>query len=321
MTARYGIDRCIQLLAVGLTASRSVFVSCRAMKDNRSIAEFKFKPGLPLELEMISIKDLYSKNRKQLTLPHRTDFYHIIWIEKGSPTHLVDFHPVKVPRNSILFINKAQVHLFDSSEKYEGKVILFTNSFFCKTQEDIAFLNSTIVFNDLLETSPLKLDGLTKHLQSLMGLIQESLKNGSETVQRDILQNYLHNFLLLCDTEKRKQGFKEIPKSADRDYTILFTSLVNEHFSKIRSVHEYAELMHVPEKRLGRATSHVLGKSPKQIISERVLLEIKRVLVHTNKSIKEIGFDLGFNEPTNFIKYFRQQTGQTPSEFRESHLA
>jgi AraC family transcriptional regulator, transcriptional activator of pobA len=65
----------------------------------------------------------------------------------------------------------------------------------------------------------------------------------------------------------------------------------------------------------------VLGKSPKVIISERVLLEIKRLLVHTNQSIKEIGFDLGFNEPTNFIKYFRQQTGQTPSEFRDSHLA
>ena len=278
------------------------------MKANKSIADFKFKPGLPLELEIISIKDLYSKGRKQVTLPHRTDFYNIVWTEKGNPTHLVDFQPVKVPKNSILFINKTQVHLFDSNENYDGKVIVFTDNFFCKTQEDVAFLNSTILFNDLLETTPLKLDGITKHLQTLVGLIQGELPNASDTVQRDILQNYLHNFLLLCDTEKRKQGFKEIPKGADRDYTILFTALVNEHLSKIRSVREYAALMHVPEKRLGRATSHVLGKSPKEIISDRVLLEIKRVLVHTNKTIKEIGFDLGFNEPTNFIKYFRQQT-------------
>lgn len=291
------------------------------MKGNNNIAEFKFKPGLPLEFEIISIKDLYSKNRKQLTLPHRTDFYHIIWIKKGSPTHLVDFNPVKLSKNSILFINKAQVHLFDSSERYDGEVILFTDSFFCKTREDVAFLNSTILFNDLLETTSLKLDGATKRLVGLLELIRAELPHGNSGFQRDVLQNYLHNFLLLCDAEKRKQGFKEIPKGADRDYSILFTSLVNEHFSKVRSVHEYAEMMHMPEKRLSRATAQVFGKSPKEIISDRVLLEIKRLLVHTNKSIKEIGFELGFNEPTNFIKYFRQQSGQTPSEFRENHIA
>lgn len=291
------------------------------MKDRKSIAEFKFKPGLSLELEIISIKDLYSKSKKQLTLPHRTDFYHVIWIEKGSPTHLVDFHPVKMPKNSILFINKSQVHLFDSSEKYDGKLILFTDRFLSKNQEDVDFLNSTILFNDLLETIPLQLDGIKRNLDSLVELIRAELANGNDALQRDILQNYLHNFLLLCDREKRRQGFRKMPKGADRDYSILFTFLVNKHFSKVRSVHEYAEMMHVPQKRLSRATAHVLGKSPKEIIRERMLLEIKRLLVHTNKSIKEIGFDLGFNEPTNFIKYFRQQSGQTPSEFRETHLA
>ena len=291
------------------------------MKDKMPIAEFKFKPGLTLELEIISIKDLYLKNKKLLTLAHRTDFYHIIWIEKGSTTHLVDFHPVSVSKNSILFINRSQVHLFDASDKYDGKLILFTDRFFCRNKEDVDFLNGTILFNDLLETTPLKLDGIKNSLVSLLELMETEIVDTTYAAQRDILQNYLHNFLLLCDKEKRKQGFKEIPRGADRDYTILFTSLVNEHFTKVRSVQRYAEMMRIPGKRLSRATDHVVGKSPKEIISERVLLEIKRVLVHTNRSIKEIGFDLGFNEPTNFIKYFRQQTGQTPSEFRETHVA
>ncbi|HEX6223026.1 MAG TPA: AraC family transcriptional regulator [Chryseolinea sp.] len=290
------------------------------MKGKKSIAAFKFKPGLPLELEIIAIRDLYSKNKQQLTLPHRTDFYHIISIEKGAASHRVDFHPVNVPENCALFINKAQVHLFDPSEKYDGKVILFTDRFFCKNQDDVEFLSSTILFNDLFETAPLKLDGIRSSVNGLMKLIGEELAKGSTAVQRDLLQNYLHNLLLLCDREKRSQGFKEIPKGPDRDHTLLFTSLVNEHFTTIRSVRDYAGLMHLPLKRLARATAQVLGKSPKEIISERVLLEIKRLLVHTNKSIKEIGFDLGFNEPTNFIKYFRQQTGQTPSDFRDSHL-
>lgn len=273
-----------------------------------------------MEIEIIAIKDLYSKNKNKLTLPHRTDFYHIIWIEKGNTTHLVDFNPVKLEKNSILFINKSKVHFFDPAEKFDGKLILFTDNFFCKNQEDVDFLNSTILFNDLLETTPLKLTRVHDSLSKLLELMRNELVNPTHSFQRDILQNYLHNFLLLCDQEKRTQGFKEIPKGADTDYAVLFISLVNEHFSKVRSVQEYAEMIHVPEKRLSRATAKILGKSPKEIINDRLLLEIKRVLTHTNLPIKEIGFDLGFNEPTNFIKYFKQQTGQTPSEFRESHM-
>jgi AraC family transcriptional activator of pobA len=290
------------------------------MSSNKSITEYKFKPGLSMELEILSIKDLYAKNKELLTLPHRADFYHIIWVEKGKATHLVDFDPVKVDKNSLLFISKGKVHFFDSAEKFDGKVILFTDRFFCKNHDDVNFLNSTILFNDLLETSALQLDGVKTQLVQLFELIQMELRNASHSFQRDILKNYLHSFLLLCDQEKRKQGFKEIPKGPDRDYAILFISLLNENFAKIKSVQAYAEMIHVSERRLNRATAQILGKSPKEIINGRVLLEIKRLLVHTNQSIKEIGFVLGFNEPTNFIKYFRQQAGQTPSEFRESHL-
>lgn len=290
------------------------------MSDKRSIKEYKFKPGLPMELEIISAKDLYAKNKGMMTLPHRTDFYHILWIEKGSATHLVDFKPVKLGSNSMLFINKSSVHLFDPSGKFDGKLILFTDGFFCKSQDDIDFLKSTILFNDLLETSPLNPGGIRESLDKIAELMRIALSAPGNVAQRDILQNYLHSFLLLCDQEKRKQGFTEIPKGADKDYAILFISLVNDHFSKVRSVQAYADMIHISEKKLNRATSQVLGKSPKEVISQRVLLEIKRLLVYTNQTIKEIGFGLGFNEPTNFIKYFRQQTGQTPSEFREAHL-
>ena len=81
-----------------------------------------------------------------------------------------------------------------------------------------------------------------------------------------------------------------------------------------------AKKINVSEKRLNQATSKVLDKSPKELIDDRILLESKRLLVHGNKSIKEIGFELGFEEPTNFIKYFRKHIGKTPMEFREKYL-
>lgn len=287
------------------------------MKDG--ITSYKFKPGLGVEFEILSVKDLYKQHRDILTVPHRADFYHILWIHKGSGVHLVDFLPVKFSSDSILFINKGKVHFFDSSEKFEATLILFTDNFFCRHESDIRFLHSTILFHDLLDNAALKLQEGKDSLHSILQLMRSEF-HADKMFHHDVLQNHLHNFLMLADREKRKQGFTEISKGADLDYTMLFNELLDTHFTKVRSVKEYADKLHISEKRLGKATSKILGKSPKEIINDRVLLEAKRLLVHTSQSIKEIGFQLGFAEPTNFIKYFKQQSGITPSEFRESHL-
>jgi len=74
--------------------------------------------------------------------------------------------------------------------------------------------------------------------------------------------------------------------------------------------------MSVSERKLNKSTQFVLGKSPKEIIDERVILEAKRLLAHTANSIKEVGFELGFDEPTNFIKFFKKHVEKTPIEFR-----
>jgi AraC family transcriptional activator of pobA len=125
---------------------------------------------------------------------------------------------------------------------------------------------------------------------------------------------------LLADREKRKHGFSEVKKGADLDYTLLFKDLLEKSFTGLKNVSAYAQKLHVSEKRLGQATYKVLGKTPKELINARILLEAKRLLVHGNQSIKEIGFQLGFEEPTNFIKYFRKHTNKTPVRFRESYL-
>jgi AraC-like DNA-binding protein len=88
----------------------------------------------------------------------------------------------------------------------------------------------------------------------------------------------------------------------------------------MKLVSGYALEMNVSEKRLTNATTKTIGKSPKTIIDERVMLEAKRLLIHTNLSMKEIGYDLGFEDPTYFIKYFRKHTNKTPIEFRESYF-
>jgi AraC family transcriptional activator of pobA len=282
------------------------------------IKKYTFKTGLPQEFEIVGIADLYKEFQDTLTTTHRTGFYHIIWFQKGSPTHLVDFNPIKIKPNTILFLNKDTVQRFDKKGNFDGKAILFTDSFFCKTEADTKFLRSSILFNDLFSVSQLQLQKSSPLFADLFQQMETELTNTKDNYQADILQNQLHNLLLHSDRERRKQNFTEVKKGADLDYVILFKDLLEIQFRKQKLVSNYAEQLRVTEKRLNQATSKVLDKSPKQMIDERIMLEAKRLLAHTNESIKEIGFELGFDEPTNFIKYFRKHHHSTPVLFRES---
>jgi AraC-like DNA-binding protein len=275
------------------------------------------KYTLPQEFELIGIRQLYDNNSDKLTALHRIGFYHILWFQKGNPTHLVDFNPVKIKPNTILFLNKETVQRFDKKGGFDGKAILFTDSFFCKTETDTKYLRNSILFDDLFSVAQIQISETASLFADLFKLMEKELENENDISQSDILKNLLHNFLLLSERERRKQNFTEIKKGADFDYVMLFKDLLEINYRKLKQVSGYAKMISVTEKRLNRATSKTLDKSPKQMIDERVMLEAKRLLAHTNESIKEIGFDLGFDEPTNFIKYFRKHSNSTPVEFRK----
>ena len=285
------------------------------------IKNYEFKEGLHMEFEVVSVSKLLRKNKEILSSPHRTEFYHVVWCQSGNPTFLVDFSPVKVEPQTILFLNKNTVQIFDSHESFEAKAVLFTDHFFAKTEADLKFLRSTILFNDLLGVSQIALDGSSAVFSTLFALMEGEVENSNDPFQSDILRNHLHSFLLLAERERRKQDFTEIKQSTELNYTILFKELVDARYKQNKQVSYYAAQMSVTEKRLNGATTKILGKTPKVLIDERVMLEAKRLLAHTRESIKEIAYELGFQEPTNFIKYFRKHNGNTPVEFRESFSA
>ncbi|MDJ1466557.1 AraC family transcriptional regulator [Xanthocytophaga flava] len=284
------------------------------------IKQYAFKPGLPLEIEIISIGDTFLKGLAETTKPHRTDFYQVFWFQKGNPIHIVDFRSVELKPNSLLFIKKQRVHQFDPAGGYEGLGLLFTDQFFNRTDLDTKFLTNTILFNDLLDIPVIDLNESSPELPRIFSQIDTELNLPADALHYDILQNFLHNFLLVAERERQKRDFTQIPKGADLDYTFQFTQLIEKHFITHLAVNEYATNLSISERRLHQATTRILGKSPKELIDERILLEAKRLLVHTHLSIKEIGFQLGFEEPTYFNRYFRKHTGKTPIEFKGSYI-
>lgn len=293
----------------------------KTQKMTTSIEKHVFKEGLPQEFEIVNLGQLYNDFTEILTTSFRTNFYHIIWFKSGNPSFLVDFNPVKIEPNTILFLTKDTVQRFGKNSGFEGKAILFTHSFFCKSEHDIAFLRSSILFSDLVSVSQIQLKKTDSLFARLLQLMETELENEKDISQAGILKNLLHNFLLLSERERRKQNFIEIKKGANLDYVMLFKDLLESNYRNIKQVSNYAEMMSVTQKQLNQAASKILDKSPKNMIDDRVVLEAKRLLAHTNRSIKSIGFDLGFDEPTNFAKYFRKHANATPVEFREQFTA
>jgi AraC family transcriptional activator of pobA len=284
------------------------------------IKKLKFKQRDELQIEVIPFRNLILANKSQLVKPHRINFYHIYLFEDCQPTHLIDFTPIKIKPYSLLFIDKDRVHQFDKLLNYEGCLLVFTDDFFCISETDIKFLGSSILFNNLQNHPAIDLNNIDfEKYANIYKSISEELAVPNDSSKHLILKHLLHNFLLLAEREKRKQGFAELKKGPDLDYTLLFRDLLETNYSKLKTVSDYAGLIHISEKRLGQATTKILGKSPKEIINDRILLEAKRLLVHTNLSVKEIGQSLGFEDPSYFVRCFKKNTEITPVEFRASY--
>lgn len=285
------------------------------------IKKYNFKPSVKPQLEVISLQKLIVAKKHQLVKPHRTDFYHVFLFDNCSPVHLIDFNPIQIQPFTPLFINKNRIHQFDPSLKYKGFLLVFTDNFFSTNSSDFSYLHSTILFNDFNDKPGFQISNkIFKQLYNICKEINSELTLPPDKTQHIILKNLLHNFLLIAEREKQKHNFSELKKGADLDYTVEFKELVEKNFKKIKGVEAYAIKLNVSEKRLRKATLNTVDILPKKLIDERILLEAKRLLAYDNKSIKEICFELGFEEPTNFIKYFRKHTGKTPVEFREEFI-
>ncbi|MEO8761704.1 MAG: helix-turn-helix domain-containing protein [Bacteroidia bacterium] len=281
------------------------------------IQKLKFKQNVNLQIEVVPLESLTKVNKDHLIKPHRTNFYHIFLFENCQPVHYVDFQKIKIQPYSLLFIDKDRVHQFDQLLNYEGKVLIFTDEFF----PDTKFLRSSILFNNLSEKPSLKLsDKDFDKFIAICDSISEELTLPFDNKKHFLLKNHLHNFLLVAEREKQKQDLVESKKGVDMDYTLLFRDLLEINFIKLKAVSDYAKQMFISEKRLGQATAKIIGKTPKEIITERIILEAKRLLVHSNLSIKQIGQELGFDDPTYFVRYFKKHTVTTPVEFREKQL-
>ena len=249
---------------------------------------------------------------------HLVEFFIIILIESGNGSHTVDFEDYKFKKGTALTIRKDQIHKFVNSKTVKGSLLLFTDDFLVSYLEELEALKSLQVFNEFLGSPKLQLT--TKENEEILQLISRINKEYF-TVNDDhslgIIRSELQ--ILIAKLYRIKSLKNQIIK--DRKYLsefIHFQNLVEKNAKNFTKVKDYAKMIGVSTKTLNNISQAIVNKSAKAFIDDICAKQIKRLLINTELSIKEIAYASGFEETTNFYKYFKRQTQLTPEQFREA---
>ncbi|MBI1226976.1 MAG: helix-turn-helix domain-containing protein [Bacteroidetes bacterium] len=247
---------------------------------------------------------------------HLVEFYIIILAEEGQGVHTIDFTDYPFERGTLLTIRKDQIHKFHKSDTVKGTMLLFTDEFLVSYLEKLEALKSLQLFNEVLSVPKIQLtkNELGEVIESL-GRIEKEYFNINDDYSLGIIRSELH--ILLAKLYRIKSGMNQVMEN--RKYLnefIDFQNLVERHVVRHTQVQDYAKMLGISTKTLNTVTQAIVNKSAKAFIDDICTKQIKRLLINTENSVKEIAYASGFEETTNFYKYFKRQTQLTPEQFR-----
>ena len=272
------------------------------------------------QFEIFSLKEYIERNFEHSSKPHLHSFYQIIWFTKGKGNHFVDFKKYEVRPNTIFFINKSQVHYFDHSKNYEGILLHFNEGFLIQQENDVDIFLKYNIFNNQHHQPFCSIPKQTADLLNTIILqIKAELNKQNPFGHRELLRHFLKAFLIQIERQKRDNNDTQLITTNEKHIQFLrFIELVELNYKKGFSVSEYATLLNISPKTLTDLTNKIVFKTPSLLIHERVILEAKRLLSHSSLNVNQIGYQLGFNDPSYFVKYFKKHTNSSPTDFRKS---
>lgn len=238
------------------------------------------------------------------TRPHKHDgYFEIILLSEGAGFHTIDDSSYEVLVPLVHILKPGQVHCWDFTQIPKGYVLMF--------KEEVLH-NYAGARTKLYELQP---EIRLRDIYELAALFEQALQAyQSDPYSEEMLYAYLNLIILKLYQHSIHQTISNPPT-----LSLLYTykKLVNQKFRDMRLVREYAEALHSSSARLNEASQAALGKNASSIIKERIVLEAKNLLFHTDKTIAEITVDLRFSDASNFVKFFKSHTGLTPHKYRD----
>jgi AraC-like DNA-binding protein len=232
-------------------------------------------------------------------------------VTKGSGTHTIDFKCYLVKPGYVFLIHPGQVHKYELSADTEGYKIFHTKEFYNQyftheKAEQLSFFQVGSTPLVILE-QPL--------LQKIEAIYGDLLKEyESEQIMKfdkicSLLNVLYISLSQLYPLQQTKIGRIVMQQLRDLE------DLIEKNYKNIKAAHRYADLMLMSPKNLNRIVKFNLGKTTSELISDRIVLEAKRMLVHSDLTISQIAFELGYTDNPYFFRIFKNKIGETPAEF------
>lgn len=245
-------------------------------------------------------------------LPHRHNYYEIIFFNNSGGNHEIDFKKHPVTAYTAHVISPEQVHVLKRGKNVTGYVISFSAELFLSINHNTGFLDAFPFFLplDSLPVVKLSKNGANYFLNKVNEIELEVSSNNIN--KKEMLAFLIGQILLFL-----KRNYQEPENNnVENDLAKRFRELIKQHFFKLISVTEYAAMLSVTPGHLNDTIKRATGKNAKSMIDELRVLEAKRLLYHSQFTVKEIAAHLNFEEPSYFNRFFKKHTGSTPLAFR-----
>ncbi len=256
--------------------------------------------------------------------PHRHDFYQLLWLEEGGGELISDFNHMRFGPKVLAFFSPGLLHAWKHEVEPRGIMFGFTPEFF-HTNSDCPGLLGRLQFLHEAAEPMMAFSGESAREMShwFSQLHVEAARNlpGRDDIVRAIIT------IILSKARQHHEGpAAEAARSGEAtvagSLTQRFRLALEQHFPKLLKVSEYARLLHVSRTHLNDDLRMRTGQTASELIHERLLLEAKRLLVYsTSLTVAEVAYQLQFQDPSYFGRFFRHRTGLSPGAYREQELA
>lgn len=262
------------------------------------------------------MESIFEEANGKTDVLHRHDYYTVILVEAAAGTHVIDYQSYTFQPLEVYFVSPGQVHQIALSAPPKGWVLTFSRDFLIENNISESFISNINLFNAFGDSPPLKLDPVTfDRLVRILGEMKSCMPEGL-TYRDRALGALLQLFLIYCNNSNSLNSSQLDEENSGVCILRDFKRMVESHYSEWHKVQEYAEAIHITSKHLSQTVKSITGKSAKELIQDRLVLEAKRLLIHTDSPVKEIAYTLGFEEPLHFSGFFKRNAGLSPSEYK-----
>lgn len=281
-----------------------------------SIPKYPFEPDSKTGNKFFRINRIdaaVSYVPEEFLTPHRKDYYFFAFVKQGRSRHWIDMQPYVLKENTFYFTVPYQVHMKEAAHPMTGIVFSFTREFLLTDGND--FLKNLPIIQNTYNGHELQLD--EKDLAFVEDILEKVYAEYHTTNewQQTMLVSYVKVLLIYLSRLYTAQ-FSGTDSAPNRQVLKKYLSHIESAYTHMHEVAAYAQLMNISAGHLSEVVKEQSGKPAIVHIHERIMLEARRLLFHTDQSIKEVAFNLGFEDAAYFNRFFKRLAGQTPVQYR-----